>query len=214
MTTASLSTDGLAQLHDVMAGHVEAGEIPGLVTLVARGDDVHVDAIGSPSFADDTPLAPVGHLPHRVAHEADHRGGDDVTGRGGRAAPGPASRGPAARARAAHGSCAPSTPRSTTQWPRVRPITVEDLLSYRLGFGTRRRAARLLSHPTRRGRAAPTEHRWSAVAAGGVRRPTGGWRLSAPCRSCTNRASSGSTTRRVRCSVCCWLAWWAGTSRR
>jgi len=29
MTTASLSTDGLAHLHDVMNGHVEAGDIPG-----------------------------------------------------------------------------------------------------------------------------------------------------------------------------------------
>jgi len=55
--TASLSTDGLAHLHDVMTGHVETGEMPGLVTLVARGDDVHVDAVGSPSFAGETPLA-------------------------------------------------------------------------------------------------------------------------------------------------------------
>ena len=55
--TASLSTDGLAHLHDVMTSHVEAGEMPGLVTLVARGDHVHVDAVGSPSFAGDTPLA-------------------------------------------------------------------------------------------------------------------------------------------------------------
>src|SRR5207249_12225148 len=43
-------------LHDVMSAHVEAGEIPGLATLVARGDDVHVDTIGSPSFADHSPL--------------------------------------------------------------------------------------------------------------------------------------------------------------
>jgi CubicO group peptidase (beta-lactamase class C family) len=57
MSTASLSTDALAHQHDMMTGHVEAGEMPGLVTLVARGDDVHVDAIGSSSFADDTPLA-------------------------------------------------------------------------------------------------------------------------------------------------------------
>jgi CubicO group peptidase (beta-lactamase class C family) len=57
MTTAALSTEGLAHLHDVMTRHVDAGEMPGLVTLVARGDDVHIDAIGSPSFADHTPLA-------------------------------------------------------------------------------------------------------------------------------------------------------------
>jgi CubicO group peptidase (beta-lactamase class C family) len=56
MTTSGLSTAGLAHLHDVMTGHVEAREVPGLVTLVARGDDVHIDTIGSSSFADRTPL--------------------------------------------------------------------------------------------------------------------------------------------------------------
>jgi CubicO group peptidase (beta-lactamase class C family) len=56
MTTSGLSTAGLAHLHDVLSEHVAAGEIPGLVTLVARGDDVHIDTIGSPSFADRTPL--------------------------------------------------------------------------------------------------------------------------------------------------------------
>lgn len=40
-----------------MTAHVDAGEMPGLVTLVAQGEDVHIDAIGSPSFADPTPLA-------------------------------------------------------------------------------------------------------------------------------------------------------------
>ena len=57
MTAAALSTEGLAHLHDVMTGHVEAGEMPGLVTLVARGDYVHIAAIGSPSFADHASLA-------------------------------------------------------------------------------------------------------------------------------------------------------------
>lgn len=56
MTTSRLSTAGLTHLHDVMSAHVEAGEMPGLVTLVARGDDVHIDTIGSASFADDSPL--------------------------------------------------------------------------------------------------------------------------------------------------------------
>ena len=50
MTTSGLSQAGLAHLQDVMSAHVEAGEMPGLVTLVARGDDVHIDTIGSPSF--------------------------------------------------------------------------------------------------------------------------------------------------------------------
>ena len=55
--TTQLSHQGLDRLHDSMAAHVAAGRLPGLVTLVARGDDVHVDTIGTPSFADDTPLA-------------------------------------------------------------------------------------------------------------------------------------------------------------
>ena len=57
MPTASLSPGGLSALHDRMAAHVASGSVPGLVTLVAAGDDVHVDVIGTPSFADPTPLA-------------------------------------------------------------------------------------------------------------------------------------------------------------
>lgn len=36
----------LGRMHDVMAGYVERGDLPGLVTLVSRGDEVHADAIG------------------------------------------------------------------------------------------------------------------------------------------------------------------------
>ena len=43
-------------LHDSMAAHVAAGRLPGLVTLVAHGDQLHVDAVGSPSFGSDAPL--------------------------------------------------------------------------------------------------------------------------------------------------------------
>jgi hypothetical protein len=32
-------------MHQVMAGYVTRGEIPGLVTLVNQGEDVHVDAM-------------------------------------------------------------------------------------------------------------------------------------------------------------------------
>ena len=51
-----LSSDGLALLHDSMAAHVAAGQLPGLVTLVAHGDELHVDTIGSPSFGSAAPL--------------------------------------------------------------------------------------------------------------------------------------------------------------
>jgi CubicO group peptidase (beta-lactamase class C family) len=56
MTAAGLSAGGLVRLHDALAGHVEDGECPGVVTLVARGDDVHIDVIGSPSFESPTRL--------------------------------------------------------------------------------------------------------------------------------------------------------------
>ena len=52
-----LSRKGLARLHDSMAAHVAAGRLPGLITLVAHDDDVHIDTVGRPSFAADAPLA-------------------------------------------------------------------------------------------------------------------------------------------------------------
>ena len=42
-----LTADGLARLHKVAAGHVGADQVPGLVVLVARGGQVHAEALGS-----------------------------------------------------------------------------------------------------------------------------------------------------------------------
>ena len=56
MSTAGLSGARLARMHDVMAGYVERGEVPGLVTLVSRRGEVHVDAIGTQAFADRTSM--------------------------------------------------------------------------------------------------------------------------------------------------------------
>jgi CubicO group peptidase (beta-lactamase class C family) len=41
-----LSTTRLGRMHDIMARHVESGEVPGLVTLVSRDGEIHSDAIG------------------------------------------------------------------------------------------------------------------------------------------------------------------------
>ncbi len=46
ISTRGLSKARLGRMHDVMAGHVERGAVPGLVTLVSRRGEVHVDAIG------------------------------------------------------------------------------------------------------------------------------------------------------------------------
>ena len=48
--------DGLARMHAVMAGHVERGTVPGLVTLVARHGEVHVDAIGAMAAGGAAPM--------------------------------------------------------------------------------------------------------------------------------------------------------------
>jgi CubicO group peptidase (beta-lactamase class C family) len=41
-----LSKARLDRMHDVLADHVEAGDMPGMVTLVSRRGETHVDAIG------------------------------------------------------------------------------------------------------------------------------------------------------------------------
>src|SRR5437016_10017921 len=56
MSTAGLSRARLGRMHDVMAGYVERGEVPGLVTLVSRRGEVHVDAIGMQSARDGDPM--------------------------------------------------------------------------------------------------------------------------------------------------------------
>jgi CubicO group peptidase (beta-lactamase class C family) len=51
-----LKKDGLEALHTALSRHVERGELPGLVALVACGGDVHVEAIGHRSFGDTEPI--------------------------------------------------------------------------------------------------------------------------------------------------------------
>ena len=56
MKNGGLSETRLGLMHDVMAGHVERGEVPGLVTLVARRGEVHVDAVGVKAVGGDDPM--------------------------------------------------------------------------------------------------------------------------------------------------------------
>ncbi|MBE1488302.1 serine hydrolase domain-containing protein [Plantactinospora soyae] len=44
---AGFSRPGLQRMRDVLARHVESGKIPGLVALVSRGGETHVEAIGT-----------------------------------------------------------------------------------------------------------------------------------------------------------------------
>jgi CubicO group peptidase (beta-lactamase class C family) len=52
MSTGRLSRARLERMHDVMAGHVDRGVVPGVVTLLSRRGEVQVDAIGSRAFGD------------------------------------------------------------------------------------------------------------------------------------------------------------------
>lgn len=56
MSTGGLSKMRLDRMHDVMAGHVASGSVPGLVTLVSRRDEVHVDAIGTKAVGGSDPM--------------------------------------------------------------------------------------------------------------------------------------------------------------
>ena len=45
-SASGLSTTRLRRMHDTMAGYVERGSLPGLVTLVSRRGEIHLEAIG------------------------------------------------------------------------------------------------------------------------------------------------------------------------
>ena len=49
-STGGLSAERLSRMHDILAGYVERGTVPGLVALVSRRGAVHVDAIGGLSI--------------------------------------------------------------------------------------------------------------------------------------------------------------------
>ena len=56
MNTGGLSKARLARMHDVMAGYVDRGEMPGLVTLISRHGEVHVDALGMKAVGRNDPM--------------------------------------------------------------------------------------------------------------------------------------------------------------
>src|SRR5256712_6156870 len=54
--TRTSAQAGSGRLHEAMAARVAKGELPGMVTLVAHGEDVHVDAIGVTAFGSNEPM--------------------------------------------------------------------------------------------------------------------------------------------------------------
>lgn len=56
MKTGGLSRERLGRLREGMAGYVERSEVPGIVTLVSRHGEVHVDAVGAKSLDGADPV--------------------------------------------------------------------------------------------------------------------------------------------------------------
>lgn len=55
-TGGGFSKARLARMHDVMAGHVASGAVPGLVMLLGRRGEVHVEALGATAFGGGEPM--------------------------------------------------------------------------------------------------------------------------------------------------------------
>src|SRR5262252_2662071 len=56
MSASGLSTVRLRRLREVLTRHVESGDMPGLVALVARRGEVHVEAIGTLEAGGSAPM--------------------------------------------------------------------------------------------------------------------------------------------------------------
>src|SRR5918999_785398 len=56
MSTGEFAEARLDRMHDVMAGYVEGGVVPGIVTLVSRRGEAHVDVIGTKAFGGSDPM--------------------------------------------------------------------------------------------------------------------------------------------------------------
>jgi len=135
MKTAGLSKPGLKRLHQVMSGHVERKEIPGLVALVSHHDDVHVEVLGTMSLGDPAPMTrnaifriaslakPITAVAAMILIEECRLRLDESIENW---LPELANRRVL--------KCMSSEPGDTV--PALRAITVRDLLTFRMGFGS------------------------------------------------------------------------------
>src|SRR5437899_2385686 len=130
----TLSVTRLGRVHAVMAGYVERGEVPGLVTLISRRGQVHVDVMGTQSLGGSQPMRrdtlfrissmtkPITAAATMILVEECRLRLDDPVDA---LLPELSNRGVLKRL---------ESPVDETV-PANRPITVRDLLTFRLGFG-------------------------------------------------------------------------------
>ena len=125
---------GLDRLEAALADHVEAGDMPGLVALVARDNEVHTTALGTIAFDDPSPMGtdtlvriaslskPITAAAAMLLVEAGLLSVDEPVDR---LLPELAERRVLRKMDAELDDTVPAQ----------RPITVEDVLTFRLGFG-------------------------------------------------------------------------------
>jgi len=135
MNTAGLTKSGVERMHRVLSGHIERGEMPGLVALVSHNDDLHVETIGTLAFDRPAPMQrdtifriasltkPIAATAAMILIEECKLRLDDPIG--------PWL--PELAGRRVLKSIA--SPIEDTV-PAQRAITVRDLLTYRMGFGS------------------------------------------------------------------------------
>jgi CubicO group peptidase (beta-lactamase class C family) len=134
MSGGGFSGARLGRMRDVMAGHVERGHAPGIVTLVSRRGETHVDAVGTKAVGGGGPMRRdtifriasmtkpvVAAAAMILVEECELRLDDPVDG----LLPELADREVLRR---------PDGPVDETV-PANRPITLRDLLTLRLGIG-------------------------------------------------------------------------------
>ena len=56
MSASALSKARLNLMHDILAGYIDRGQIPGLVALVSRRGEVHLDALGTLTAGGKSPM--------------------------------------------------------------------------------------------------------------------------------------------------------------
>src|SRR5437763_9809784 len=134
MTTSGLSVDRLSRLRDTLAAHVDGGAAPGLVSVVSRRGEAHVEVIGSTAVDGGSPMKadtivrissmtkPITAVATMILVEECRLRLDDPVDR---LLPELAARRVLKRL---------AGPLDDTV-PANRPITLRDLLTFRLGFG-------------------------------------------------------------------------------
>jgi CubicO group peptidase (beta-lactamase class C family) len=130
----TFSRQRLGRLHDFMAGYVERGEVAGIVALLGRRDEIHVEAMGVQDLASGTAIArdtifriasmtkPIAATAAMILVEEGKLRLDEPVDR--------------LLPELAHRKVLRSIASKLDDTvPANRPITLRDLLTFRLGFG-------------------------------------------------------------------------------